>query len=249
MDLSNTLGQLPSSLRDELLKVFNEIISNFREGRWEPSELNGGKLCEVVYTILKGHVESSYPQRSSKPTNMVAACQNLANAPQVFPRSVRIQVPRILIALYEVRNNRGVGHVGGEVDPNHMDALLIVHFSKWIMAELVRIFHNVDVNTATTTVEALTERDIPLIWHVNGRKRVLNNKLSMKAKTLLLLYSTIGSVDETDLVNWTEHTNIAVYRRDILVKGHRDNLWEYDRITKKVTLSPLGANYVENHLL
>ena len=32
--------------------------------------------------------------------------------------SVRIQISRMIVALYEVRNNRNVGHVGSEVDPN-----------------------------------------------------------------------------------------------------------------------------------
>lgn len=47
---------------------------------------------------------------------MVDACERLEQAPaSKFPRSVRIQIPRVLIAFYEIRNNRGVGHVGGDV--------------------------------------------------------------------------------------------------------------------------------------
>src|SRR4029079_6642275 len=112
-------------------------------GRWEPSELNGGKLCEVAYSILKGYVDGRMPPRPKKPRNMVDACRALEAADDsVFPRSVRIQIPRMLIALYEIRNNRGVGHVGGDVNPNEMDSRVVLETSKWIMAELVRLFHN-----------------------------------------------------------------------------------------------------------
>lgn len=248
MDYAQTLGNLPHTLRTELLDAFNEIVTNYREGKWEPSELNGGKLCEIVYTILKGYTNGSYPGHSSKPSNMVDACKLLEQAGSTFPRSVKIQMPRMLTALYEVRNNRGVGHVGGEVNPNHMDASVVLAMSKWVLAELVRIFHNIDTKTATEVVELLTEREIPMIWLVNGKKRVLKTSLSMKEKTMVLLYSE-PIVKESTLFNWVEHTNSAVYRRDILVKGHKSKLWEYDKSAKTVALSPLGSDYVERNLL
>lgn len=124
MDPSTCLSGLSSALRGELLAAYEEIVRNYRERRWEPSELNGGKLCEVVYSILRGHVDGRMPARASKPRNMVDACKALESADQSFPRSVRIQIPRMVMALYEIRNNRGVGHVGGDVDPNAMDARL-----------------------------------------------------------------------------------------------------------------------------
>jgi len=250
MDPSLALGHLPDGLRDELLLTFNEIVTNFRNGKWEPSELNGGKLCEVVYTILKGYTDGSYPTNASKPRDMVTACRQLEQAASSFPRSVRIQIPRVLVALYEVRNNRGVGHVGGEVDPNHMDAAMVLHNARWIMAELIRVFHDVDVATAAAAVETLTEREIPLIWGVNGQKRILSGNFKTKEKVLLLLYSQPStSVSEDDLVAWTEHSNAAVFRRDILVKGHKARLWEYDKRSRMVNLSPLGAAEVEAKLL
>src|SRR5882757_8029621 len=104
---ATALSSLPVGLRDVLIGSFNTIIKNFREGRFEPAELNGGKLCEVVFTILRGHVDEKFPAKPSKPPNMVDACKNLEKAdPNLFSRSVRIQIPRVIIALYEIRNNR-----------------------------------------------------------------------------------------------------------------------------------------------
>ena len=74
-----------------------------------------------------------------------------------FPRSVRIQIPRSLIALYEVRNNRGVGHVGGDVDPNPMDARIVLKMARWVVAELVRVSHGLDTAEAKGVVEHLIE--------------------------------------------------------------------------------------------
>lgn len=240
---------LPDRLRDELILAYGEIVRNYMEHRWEPAELNGGKLCEVVYTILKGNVDGRYPAKASKPSNMVDACRALEHAGASFPRSIRIQIPRILIALYEVRNNRGVGHVGGDVNPNQMDATCVLYMAKWIMAELVRIFHDIDAPTATKTVETIVERVLPMVWEVGGRKRVLDTTTTMKQKTLILLYRSTGPVAERDLLDWTEHTNSSMYRRDVLTPLHKDKLLEYDRKTSLVHLSPKGAAFVEENLL
>jgi hypothetical protein len=59
------------------------------------------------------------PNKPSKPRNMVDVARALEGADQnAFPRALRVQIPRVFVALYEIRNNRGVGHVGGDVDPN-----------------------------------------------------------------------------------------------------------------------------------
>jgi hypothetical protein len=246
IDPSVVLAQLPKGLRDPLLASFNEIVVNFRERRWTASELDGGKLCEVVYTILKGQVEGSFPPGPSKPSNMFQACIDLAKADGTrFPRSVRIQIPRMLIALYEIRNSRGVGHVGGDVDPNHMDATIVLAMAQWILAELVRLFHGTNTRTATDTVDALVERTIPIVWEVDGKRRVLNSSLKMKQKMLLLLYSVPGAVLEATLVDWLEHSNASVFRRDVLVQAHSSRLIEYNQTAKTVRLSPLGAREVE----
>lgn len=241
------LGHLPASLRAELLAALNEIVQSFRAGRWEPSELNGGKLSEVVFTVIRGHADGTMPARASKPRNMVEACRALETE-TALPRSLRIQIPRMLIALYEIRNNRGVGHVGGDVDPNHMDAVTVLAMAKWVVAELVRVFHKVDTATATAVTDALIDREVPLIWSTGSRKRVLNTTLTLREKTFLLLYGEAGPVAERDLISWIQPSRPSDYRSKVLRRGHRDKLIEYDETAATVELSPLGARLVEDQL-
>jgi hypothetical protein len=249
LSAGSVLAGLPTGLRKQLLDAFGEIVVNFRERRWEPAELNGGKLSEVVYSILKGYAAGKYPAKASKPKNMVDACKKLETEAAGTPRSIRIQIPRMLIALYEIRNNRNVGHVGGDVDPNHMDAVCVLQIAKWIMAELVRVLHNVTTEEATAIVDSLAERETPLIWEVNGKRRVLNTSLKMRDKTFLLLHSATGPVPERDLVSWLEHSNPGVYRRDILRKEHAARRIEYNQAEGTAQLSPTGIAYVEERLL
>jgi hypothetical protein len=247
--LTSVFGSLPPSLRDELLAAFSQIVKNFRERRWEPAQLNGGKLSEVVYTIVKGYADGKYPAKAKKPSNMIDACRKLEIEAAHTPRSIRIQIPRMLIAVYEFRNQRNVGHVGGDVDPNHMDAMCVLQMAKWILAELVRVLHSVDTDTAARIVDGLVARETPLIWEVNGKRRVLDTMMSMRDKTLVLLHGDGGPVRESDLVAWIEHSNASVYRRDVLRAAHKARLIEYDQHAGTAQISPRGIEHVEEMLL
>ena len=244
MDTADALATLPGGLRKELLDTFSEIVNHFRAGRWEPSELNGGKFCEVVYTIVKGHCDSKYPLRASKPKNMPAACLAL-EAYTGATRGLRIQIPRMLVALYEIRNNRNVGHVGGDVDPNHMDAVCVLQMSKWILAELVRNFHGVALDEASALVDVIVEREVPAIWSVNEVRRVLPSHLSTTNQALLLLYTASGPLAANDLIAWLEYSNPSRFKAKILGSLHKGRYVEYDQSTGTVTLSPTGADFTE----
>lgn len=244
------LHTVPEEIRKELLSAYNQILKNFRERRWEPAELNGGKLCEIVYTILRGHVDGKFPKKSSKPSNMVDACRALEQvSASSFPRSVRIQIPRMLSALYEIRNNRGVGHVGGDVDPNHMDAICVLEMSKWVLSELVRMFHGMSTKEAAYAVDAIVERTLPVVWEVDGKLRVLKPTMSMRDRTLVLLYHSSTPVSEDNLFKWVEHSNPSIFRRDILRPAHKNKLLEYDSEARTVQISPTGSDYVEVSVL
>jgi hypothetical protein len=244
---ADAFKSLPSGLRDDLLDAYNEIVKTFAERRWEPAELNGGKLCEAAYTIVRGLADGNFPGRSNKPRNIVAACHGMEQE-TAQPRSVRVQIPRMIVALYEVRNNRGVGHAGGDVDPNEMDATAVLYMSKWLVAELVRVLHGLRTTEATEIVEALIERQVALVWSSGHKKRVLRPGLTWKQNTLLLLLSETSEVAEADLFRWIEHTSLAVYRRDVLRPGHKQRLWEYDDATWRIHLLTPGIEAAEQLL-
>lgn len=248
LDATSALGQLPSGLRTELLAEFEKITRNYRERRWEAQNLDGGRLCEIAYTILDGYTSGgTYAAKASKPRSFEAACKGLENRTS-YPDSARITIPRVLFALYEIRNRRGVGHVGGDVDANHMDAEFVLAAAKWVVAELIRLFHNVDVTTATDIVDALVERTIPVIWEVDGIKRVLDTARPLKDQTLLLLYADAGPIREKDLATYLEQGRIANYRR-VLDGLHKNRMVEWNKTTGLVTLAPPGSKEVEDRLL
>lgn len=239
---------LPATLRDDLLNAFNEIVKNYRERRWEPSELNGGKLCEAVYTVCKGWLDGgAYPKRAQKPTRFPNKCWDMESVYQHVPnsRTARILIPRMMMGLYDIRNNRGVGHAGSDVDPNHMDATAVLYTSKWLMAELVRLLHTFTTEEATAIVDGLIEREVTWVWTHGGKKRVLRKGLTWKQQTLVLLLTEAGDVAESDLFRWLEHPGLASFRKDVLKQLHKDRLVDYDLEERTVRLLPPGVTAAE----
>lgn len=248
---ADALQGIPSSLRSELLSEFDKIVRNYRERRWEPAELDGGRFCEVTHAIIKGHADSKYPPSAKKPPNFLHACKSLEqNDPNVAPHSFRILIPRLLPGLYDIRNNRGVGHVGGDVDSNQMDATLVMQVSRWILAELIRVYHSVTIDEAQQVVDGLTDRVVPVLWELpDGRIRVLKPSFSMHQRMLVVLYYHYpNAVSEGDLVQAVEHSNAAVFRRDVLRRAHKKALIDYDENSRMARLSPVGVQEVEERI-
>jgi hypothetical protein len=155
----------------------------------------------------------------------------------------------MLLPLYEIRNNRGVGHIGGDVDPNFLDSTAVYSMASWILAELVRIFHQVTTDEAQLAVDTLIERKIPLVWEFEDTKRVLSPSMSKSDQTLVLLHRHSDWVQEGELVRWTEYTNSTVFRTKVLVPLHKKRLIEHDRDGARARISPLGTKEVENRIL
>lgn len=244
---------LPTGLANELISSYREIARNYFERRWEPSELNGGKFCEIVYTILDGATSGTFHTTAKKPSNMLDACRLLetrpANTARVGDRSLRILLPRLLPFVYEIRNNRGVGHVGGDVNPNHEDAEAVLSAATWAMAELVRIFHGVTLAEAQVLVESLVQKKHPLVWSVGEVKRVLSPSMKTTDQVLVLLYSETGWVASKTLSAWVEYSSPTMFKTRALDPLHHSRLIEHDAKNGKACITPLGMKAVEERLL
>jgi hypothetical protein len=242
---SAALATIPTGLRDPLIAEYKSIAQNFMEHRWLPSELGGGRFSEIVYTILDGQAKKSYASTPKKPSNFQQACQQLEkNALPHVPRSFQILIPRILPALYEVRNNRNVGHVGGEVNPNHMDSIAVLSICNWVMGELVRVYHGLTIAEAQQVVDALAEVRVPAVWSDGSIKRVLQPALALPDQILLLIATSLPNVTSDELIKWTEAPDKKYFMK-VLRGFHKRRLVEFNETSSKVQILPPGAHYVQ----
>jgi hypothetical protein len=249
--LPKVLSTLPGELREALTQALNEVRQNYIERRWEPSELNGGKMAEAIYRILEWHASStsSYTPIGSQIKDFGKAVRRFENQASM-PDSVRFHIPNALIFLYTVRNKRGVGHLGNEVNPNQMDSEAVLSMSNWVTAELVRLLHSVTIEEAQQAVEELLEKRNPLVWEVADVRRVLNPAMSHTERVLVLLHSSHPRpVAESDLFEWCEYSSASSFRSQVLKKAHKERLIEYDTVRQLVYISPTGIKRAEQLLL
>ena len=113
----------------------------------------------------------------------------LANSPKgAQSDSIRLNIPRAIRVVYDIRNNRDAAHLADGIDPNLQDATLVISSLDWILAEFVRQYHNVQASEAQRIVDGLVARSVPAIQDFNGFLKVLNPNLRVSEFLLLLLY-------------------------------------------------------------
>jgi len=249
--LVTALANIPSTFRSRLIQAYLDLKKNHAEGRHDAAGLAAGKLCEVVLRLLQKKVHGSSTPFGTKIKNYADECNRLINAPATAGNeSERVVVPRALVFLYTMRNKRGIGHVGGDVDANAIDSASMTRTADWIMCELIRINHGLSLEEAQDIVDALAIRELPTIWEVAGKKRVLKEGLTAKDEALLLLYSCQDSaVLLEDLCDWVEYCNPTMFKSKVIRGLHKQRLLEFDEDSESVILSPKGVDYVEKNLI
>jgi hypothetical protein len=240
--LSNSID---TNLVEHLLEHYKELKQKFFLGQYEPSQLKCAKFAEVVMRILEYITKGNYTPFSKK-ISLDALTNELGQLPQnKFPDSLRIHIPRILRATYDIRSKRGVAHVG-EINPNFMDATFVVSACDWIMAEFIRLYHTNDSNEAQRAIDSIVERKVPIIEEFGDEIRVLATDLSVADKILVILYKKHPNyVSTSDLKNWIKtrspsYITTALMRLDYQVKIYRKG--NENIITRR------GIKYVEENL-
>jgi len=248
--LEQALANVPGKFRKKLIDSYLEIKRGLIEAKYDNVGLNAGKFCEIVIRLLQEQVFSKSTPFGEKIPNMADECRKLVTSPKTSAvESIRAIIPRAIIFIYTLRNKRGIGHVGGDVDANRIDAVTIARSTDWVICELIRVYHKLSLEEAQDIVDSLSVRDLPIIWEIAGKKRVLKDGLSAKQKVLLLLYSEPNSsVLTEDLCSWVEYSP-SMFTARVLSKLHSERLIEHDEDSELVYLSPKGAKLVEDNLL
>lgn len=180
---------LPEGLVDELIGAFSEAKRNHHLAGHRLAAVEGGRFCEAAYRLLE---ESAWGESTplGKQLDTEKLSQRLASLPaKSTSDSIRLHIPRTLRVVYDIRNRRDAAHLADGIDPNTQDSALVVACISWVMAEFVRLFHDVAADEAEVTVNHLVTRDVPAIQEFDGAVRVLGG-LQAGDTCLLLLYRT-----------------------------------------------------------
>lgn len=249
--LETALSSIPDDFRRRIIEKYVHLRAAYAEGNFDAAGLRAGIFAEAVLRFLQHHLTGKYTPFGSKLPVFHDECGRLERTPsKPNDEGVRVIMPRALDFLYTLRNKRGIGHAGGDVEANEIDAATCVRVADWCMCEFVRVFHTVSLEEAQAILDAIAVRQSPNVWGVNGKKRVLVPGMPVKDQVLVLLHSTNEmAVLAEDLCDWVEYSEMSKFRSRVLRPLHADRFIEFDEETQTVVLSPTGAKEVEDRIL
>lgn len=249
--LDTALNSIPKKFRTKIINIYLDLKRNCVESQFEAAGISAGKLCETVLRQLQNKILGTYTPFGTQIRNFADECRKLITSPiSSATESERAIIPRALVFLYTMRNKRGIGHVGGDVDANEIDTAVMARTADWILCELIRVHHGMSLEEAQDLVDCISVRQLPVIWEVAGKKRVLKKGLSSADQVLLLLYHCKETaVLVEDLCDWIEYSNLSVFKGRVIRALHKKRMVEHDIDTDAVLLSPNGTEHVEEHIL
>ena len=234
----------PHDVVDTLLDAYKEIESNYALRKWKASELDSGHFVEAARRLLENALFGKYTPIGVSLSNFhdgVLTQYEQATGNESF----RILIPRVLKAIYNIRNKRGVGHVG-PVSPNEIDSTLILYSVKWVLAEFVRLASGFTPAEVQRAVDEVIERHISILWKQGTRTRILDRSIAARNQVLILLYDQ-SPQSEDDVRAAIEYKNVTNFR-SLLRELHGDRLIEYEA-GGTCTISPKGTLAAEALLL
>lgn len=236
------INEYPEELVDSILECYLKALTEYRKGNWKYVGTEIGQFIENCRRMIEYKLNNSYTPLCQILSNFnEKELKNLENeSGQV---EYRIIIPRLLYSLYAIRNKRGMIHTS-HINPNYMDATLLINNVKWILSELVRLSSNIDFDKSNELINSIMSKENNIIWEVNGKIRILNTKIDTQNKILCLLYYKDNQTDSF-LCDMLEYKNFSRFK-NILKKLHKERFIEYDNTN--CILSPKGKLKAEEIL-
>lgn len=222
---------LPLNLVDELLGAYTEAKRRFHLRDLRPQEVEGGRFSEAAFRLLQQATGRTVTPLGKQLPSVDTLVRQLENDTSQAD-AIRFHIPRTLRLIYDVRNKRDAAHLGDGIDPNLQDATLVISNMDWIVAELVRLHHNVSADEAHAIIDDLVTKEVPAVEEIDGQPVILSD-LRPRDQALLMLYraGTAGAALD-ELAGWLRT------RKDHL----RDRLAKLDD-EKLVLLHPRTGRY------
>jgi hypothetical protein len=234
----------PHELADSLLTNYENALSEYKKSNWMYFGNEIGQFIEVARRIIEHQLDSKYTPLSDmlKIFNEKVLLE-WENHNSEYPEVYRVIIPRCLYAMYCLRNKRGMIHKN-HIDPNKMDATVLLGNTKWVLAELFRIASMLPFEDTEAVINAIMSKETSIVWDVGNCLRILDTKMCSKNKVLCLLYIRDGQTD-TELRNSIEYKNVSDFKK-LLKSLHKNKFIEYSN--SKCLISPVGIDVVEKLL-
>lgn len=236
-DIQNILvNMFPDELVESILTSYEKALAEYKKEHWQYFGNEIGQFVEVARRIIEYQLDGKYTPLTDKLGIFTEKVLTELERHDVKISEVyRIIIPRCLYSMYCIRNKRGMIHKS-HIDPNKMDATVLLSNTKWVLAELLRQASTLSFDETEEIINSIIVKETSIIWNIGDNIRILDVKMPCKDKVLCLLYTKDGMTDK-ELQEYVEYKNTTEFKR-ILRTLHKNKLIEY--AVPKCYLSPTG---------
>ncbi|MGB7101892.1 MAG: hypothetical protein WBD95_24390 [Xanthobacteraceae bacterium] len=231
-----------------MLAAYQEAKRNFYAAGLRLIAVEGGRFCEAAFRLLEEETTGKFTSlnRQLDTNSLIKMLSDIPNGKA--PDAVRIHIPRALRVVYDIRNKRDAAHLADDIDPNLQDATLVVSILGWVLAEFVRLHHQVSASEAQIIVDNLVARRTPAVQDFSGFLKILKPQLQVSQYVLLLLFErgkAGASLDE--IRKWVKPSMRRNLARSLDQLVHDKAFVHFDG--ENYYLTKLGSGEVERQKL
>lgn len=187
--LGSLCPPLDPSLTEQLLDEFVSQERRFVLQDFEPSTLDGGQFTEAAARILY-HADSGTLQAGRSVNKCLEYVEDSANSRvHLFPdRKSSLHITKVLRTIYKFRSDRGAVHIDAAYSANHVDSKLVLECTRWVLAEVLRIFWTGDRKLVAKAIREIVEYEIPVVGNFEGRLMIQRTDCTAEEEIVILLH-------------------------------------------------------------
>ena len=131
------------------------MVTRLQEDEYDEAGTHVGNFCENLVNVIRDQMGEPIQPRPHV-TDFINSCVG-GKYGNGEPDSIRLQLPRMLRATYDIRNNRDSVHVYLEVPVNRADTQTAVAMCSWMLAEVLREYGASDETDDMEEVAAMID--------------------------------------------------------------------------------------------
>lgn len=227
---------IPQILERELTSRYGRVVKRYRAADFEHHETSVGKFCEVVLRIFEHLIGGEFTPINQKNPNSEKILNKIISGVGVDASLTRVApVVRILLGF---RNERDAAHVGG-FDLEKIDTNFTFYATRWIYAELIRIYSDLDTKKIQQKLDDIAMAEFPNMTEVGNKKIITTPHFTSEKEVLLSLADERKTLE--DLFEMNKEQNKTRFKKK-LIEMEKRKLVYFDKDQGIYTILPLGKN-------
>lgn len=187
--LAAIVPPLDQILTTQLLDEFVSLERRFVLREWEPATLDGGQLAEAAARIIY-HQDSGNLNKRKSVNNCLSYIEDPQNrnSHSFNTRKSALHLCKVIRTIYKFRSDRGAVHIDPDYSANQLDSKLVLENSRWVLAEILRLFWTGNRTDVAAAIRQIVQFDIPVIGEYQGQLLVQRVDCTTEEEILIFLY-------------------------------------------------------------